>query len=316
MSDQALSQGNTFKRILVGADEDGRSNAGVEVALDLVRRFDARCELVHAVRVPPSLWPKMDAVRLAALNAETLTGAWRGQRARLGAFLESLGGNPHDADDLLQVLPGSPAAVILQRITDWQADLVVLGPHRRRGLIDFGSTARAVLAETRVPIWVQPCPVRQIEAILAPVDQSDDSLVALECAASLAAAFGATLKIVHCFVPPDFAYPASVDSPIPSPAYVVDEIRSSARLEFDRHIDARSLEAKHAGLEYERLFVEGADPADRILALADQADLIVMATHGRTGLSAAVLGNVTYSVLKASEIPVLAIRSRERDWQV
>ncbi|MDP6956930.1 MAG: universal stress protein, partial [Planctomycetota bacterium] len=229
MSDKDENQGAAFRRILVGADEDGRSNAGLDVALDLAERFDARCELVHAVQVPPSLWPKMDAVRLAALNAETLTSAWRGQRSRLGVFLESLGRDPHEADDLLQVLPGSPAGVILQRIADWRADLVVLGPHRRRGFIDFGSTARAILAETRVPVWVQPGPVRKIKTILAPVDQSHDSLVALDRAAGLAAAFGAKLKIMHCFVPPDFAYPASVDSPIPSPAYVVDEIRASTR---------------------------------------------------------------------------------------
>ncbi|MDP6520979.1 MAG: universal stress protein, partial [Planctomycetota bacterium] len=62
-------------------------------------------------------------------------------------------------------------------------------------------------------------------------------------------------------------------------------------------------------LEVDNLFLEGADPADQILALEDQADLIVMSTHGRTGLSAAVLGNVTYSVLKSAEVPVLAIRS-------
>jgi hypothetical protein len=53
------------------------------------------------------------------------------------------------------------------------ADLIVLGALRRRPAIDFGSTARAVLAKATCPVWVQPGPVGTIRRILVPVDLSD-----------------------------------------------------------------------------------------------------------------------------------------------
>ena len=59
--------------------------------------------------------------------------------------------------------------------------------------------------------------------------------------------------------------------------------------------------------------VDGA-PAEVVLGLQDEYDLIAMGSHGRTGLSAAVLGNVAYSILKQSRVPVLAIRHPERSW--
>jgi nucleotide-binding universal stress UspA family protein len=51
-----------------------------------------------------------------------------------------------------------------------------------------------------------------------------------------------------------------------------------------------------------------------ILEKQGGVDLIAMGTHGRTGISAAVLGNVAYGVLKAADVPVLAIRHAQRKW--
>ena len=67
------------------------------------------------------------------------------------------------------------------------------------------------------------------------------------------------------------------------------------------------------GVEHEFSFFEGS-PADVILEHQDDFDLIAMGSHGRTGLSAVVLGNVAYAVLKQAEKPVLAIRHPKRAW--
>ena len=43
-------------------------------------------------------------------------------------------------------------------------------------------------------------------------------------------------------------------------------------------------------------------------------EMIVMGTHGRTGLARVVLGNVAYGVLRSADVPVLAMRHPEREW--
>jgi len=51
-----------------------------------------------------------------------------------------------------------------------------------------------------------------------------------------------------------------------------------------------------------------------ILQSSTKANLIVMGTHGRTGLARAVLGNVAYSILSKAEIPVLTVPLPRREW--
>ena len=54
--------------------------------------------------------------------------------------------------------------------------------------------------------------------------------------------------------------------------------------------------------------------ADRVHALEQDCDLVVMGTHGLTGLSAALIGSVTYSVLKHTNRPVLVVREPQREF--
>ena len=63
-------------------------------------------------------------------------------------------------------------------------------------------------------------------------------------------------------------------------------------------------------MEWTSRFAEGRS-VPTILESQDSIDLIVMGSHGRTGLNAAVLGNTAYSVLRKAEVPVLAIRRPE-----
>ena len=67
------------------------------------------------------------------------------------------------------------------------------------------------------------------------------------------------------------------------------------------------------GVEHSIEFVED-HPVHRVLAEQDSVDLVVMGSHGRTGLSAALLGNVAYSVIRDGHVPVVALRDPEREW--
>ena len=100
---------------------------------------------------------------------------------------------------------------------------------------------------------------------------------------------------------------------ISGPSYVIDEVRDAARQGFEQTMAEQSFE----GLEPDLVFVEGR-PVEAILGqVADGGhDLVVLGSHGRTGLSSVVLGNVAYGVMREASVPTLALRHPGRDWLV
>ena len=148
-----MAESNPFERILVGLDDEGRARPAAECAVALAELFGARVELLHAVPVPPPLWPGVDTEKLASLHASTLVRAREVCRRQLEAVVAGESGSGAGAGPVLEVLPGHPAKVMVERAESFGADLIVLGPHARRGLIDFGGVSRAVLAQARVPVW-------------------------------------------------------------------------------------------------------------------------------------------------------------------
>ena len=143
--------------------------------------------------------------------------------------------------------------------------------------------------------------------ILVPTDGSGFSNRAVATAARLAQSLNARLLVLH------------VRSPIDSPHHVeggalsklggkvvMQEIEDEER----KLLDAALEIAATGGVIAEKAFVAGYSPYDAIIRIAreQQCDLIVMASHGRRGLSALVIGSETHKVLVHSKIPVLVCR--------
>ena len=302
--------GTGVERILVGLDAEGLADEAVLAGIELSRRLQAKLELVHAVGTRTLDWEIVEDPRSAASNAGVLTTAWRAMEAHVRGILERRGCDGSQAAELIRVLPGSPAKVLLERARDLDADLIVLGAHKKRGVIDFGSTIRAVLARAPKAVWVQPRPWQGIRSVLVPVDLSDESLLALSQACALARAFDAGVRAVHCFQGPTYVVSAWPEYPdFAGAAYSYEEVRAATRAAFDQALAAFDWQ----GSAHEAEFVDG-DAVERILELSRGADLIAMGTHGRTGLSSVLLGNVAYAVLRRSEKPVLALRHPERSF--
>lgn len=89
-----------------------------------------------------------------------------------------------------------------------------------------------------------------------------------------------------------------------------DRLRKQAREEGARYLEQACAAAEAAGVECERVLLENDSPWKGIVNTArrKRADLIMMAAHGRKGLSALVLGSETNKVLVNSKIPVLVYR--------
>lgn len=139
------------------------------------------------------------------------------------------------------------------------------------------------------------------KTILVPTDFSACAQEAVDYALKLAARLQANVCIVHAYLMPvagwegAWAFPADVISQL--------EADSRAKLESTLNKARETLPATTA------TFYNG-DPREGVPKLAADlhADLIVMGTHGRKGLSRALLGSVTESVLRRSPCAVLAVR--------
>jgi nucleotide-binding universal stress UspA family protein len=136
----------------------------------------------------------------------------------------------------------------------------------------------------------------EIRHILAPTNFSAPAHQAVTAACELARTFGAKLSLLHVIEVPVYA----IEVALPR-----ENLERDARRELARLLPA----ADAAHVEVTRLVNMGV-PYQKIMetATAEQVDLIVMATHGRTGLSHLVLGSVAERVVRLAPCPVLTLR--------
>jgi universal stress protein A len=144
-----------------------------------------------------------------------------------------------------------------------------------------------------------------IQKILCPTDFSDPSLKALKVAGELAGHFSAELIIVHVVPPvPAMAVESISTSDFDVPGYQ-REVELSARKGLHSYVS----EYMESGLTVHGLILTG-DAATNIVHCAEHenADLIVISTHGRTGLKRLMFGSVAEKVVRLATHPVLTIR--------
>lgn len=139
--------------------------------------------------------------------------------------------------------------------------------------------------------------------ILVPVDFSPGSEHALAYATELAKRLDATVHVVHAIGIPTLGAP---ELGLAFTAATIDKLVADSKAALDR-ITASHRNSARVG----KVLVRTGDARDMILQVAEElgADLVVMGTHGRRGLSRALLGSVAETVVRTSPIPVLTIRS-------
>jgi universal stress protein A len=143
--------------------------------------------------------------------------------------------------------------------------------------------------------------------ILSPVDFHENSLVALECAAQFARQYDATIYLLHVIPTDELHLHREVYRPAEGGGA---DVRWAEKVATEKlHELAR--ERLSGGVRHEILTRVG-DAAKSILETADEvgAELIVMATHGRTGLSHFFLGSVAERVVREASCPVLTVRRK------
>jgi len=147
-----------------------------------------------------------------------------------------------------------------------------------------------------------------ITRILCPVDFSECSRHALEQAVALGRECRTPVIALHAFAVAPVTDRIIVGAPLVlEPARASSEMRDALRTELARFVDSVD-----AGGAVVQLDISEGDPIDAIIrdGLATNTDLIVMGTHGRSGMDRLMLGSVAESVLRKAPCPVLTVPPR------
>lgn len=149
-----------------------------------------------------------------------------------------------------------------------------------------------------------------IRTILLPTDFSECASFALSYATSLARQFEARIICVHVIEPvvPAVGY-TGITEPLPV-ADISEQLEDSA----ERELPKVAEQEECAGLDIEEVIVHG-DSASEIVRVAKErgVDLIVIASHGRTGLGRILFGSTAESVVRHAPCPVLVVKKNESD---
>lgn len=286
-----------LRHLLVPLDGSNEAESALAVAAPVARRTGAFVTLLHVL--------EPEAAR-STLIRERDVQAYLAQVVR---WLEAAGVS---AARLIRDASPSVAATIALVAAEMGVDLMVLssrGAGKAHGM-ELGRLAREALVSGTVPLLLvrpfaegreHPFTCRRL---LTPLDGSERAEAALPAAHMLAEAFGAAMLLVWILPAPTAGRPQAVEPRTAAPAGSDDE--QFAR----RYLDITAAGLRWGGVAVTTLVARG-EPVRAILegAQAWQADLIVLATHGRTGDPATWAGSVASRLVDQSPRPVLLVRS-------
>jgi nucleotide-binding universal stress UspA family protein len=288
--------GTGFSRILAAIDETPPSSAAVDLAIGLARRFGSELAICTAI----------DAQVIADLNEIV--------RDQARALLEDASAKARAAGVRVETeeIAGT-ASTVADFAREKGADLIVLGTHGRHGIarMVLGSTAAGVIAATRIPALVTKAPLaegaatRPFAHVLVAVDDSDPSDAAVAAAIDLAARDRA--RVTFCSVVESNALAIRAVEIGYDPNDAIAEGRAHAQ----GLVDAALAAARARGVEARGEIAAG-NPAQALLdvARAENADLVVVGSHGRRGLQRLFVGSVAEGVARDSDVPVLVVRAK------
>ncbi len=280
----------------------------------------SQCALKQAARI--ALWNEAKLLVLHVVDTSIvnrLQEFWSAKRALLESKatydklrdsaltrLVDLIGTPKSAAVQLDAATGSPFVELLRRVRDASADLLVLGsngasdPSKGAGVL----ATKCVRKAAAKVLLVRADHSEPFKKVVACIDFSETSHRVIEQAIRVAQQDEASLCLLHVFSPP---WKGANYGPKPS---AEDEQHHSDSLNERMQAALGPFEREIHALQVETKVVENARESDGIVQFLDgsEADLVVVGTRGRTGISAILLGTVAEHIVRESPCSVLAVK--------
>lgn len=290
-----------FKKLLCPIDFSPGSQHALRVAARMTREASAELLVVHVWDLPAAAFagehPLPDD-----LIQRTIDDARKG----LAASTQDVAalGVPRASSRLLQGVPWDQITRAAR--DDAAVDLIVMGTHGRSGVarVLLGSVAEQVIRHASCSVLAarEPGGLLPFRNVLCPIDFSEDSKRAVERAAELVAPGGAGITLLHVIEP------AITFSGLPLSENQLQQVDRRATHELAGWGSALSSKATVPVNTDIRIGRPGAQILDALEA-DPTFDLVIMGSHGRTGIPRVLLGSVAEKVLRHAACPVLIVRS-------
>jgi nucleotide-binding universal stress UspA family protein len=290
-----------IRQILCATDLSPASEPAWDEAQALALACGAELLLFHVVA--PGGYPAEGLVP-PRLHRELVDSVHREAHEGMGRLLE------HVAEPFLKVRSriqeGSPAAAILDVAREEQADLIVVGTHSRTGLerVALGSVADRVIRQAACPVvtvraGASPIPPA-IRRIAYATDFSATARAAWPWVVTLADATGAMVDLMHVTLQPV----PDRDLPLETLDRMARLLHEEGQARAEQFLEASAFPRDRVTIRVGRGVV-----GDEIVhwARARAADLIVLGTHGRSGLARWMLGSVALHTVQAAPCPVFTV---------
>ena len=298
-----------IERILVPLDGSSTAERALPHAGALARLFRAR---LYLARVPETMVvPVMSGAIWVTEEIET-----RQATEQAEAYLADLKSRSDlDGVTVETLTPPHPVAGgLLEAIAEIDAHLVVMTSHGYSGFkrFVFGSVADKLVAAAPASVYLvrepeTPPGLPEYRRVLVPLDGSAPSESALPTAASLARASGASLILTQIPTVPGYV------TSIPETAGWIPRYLREQATEATTYLQAQAERLASGGLsvDVDVEVITAGSVADGILSAAQEhdADVILMSTHGRSGLGRWFFGSVADQVIRAAQRPVWLVRA-------
>jgi nucleotide-binding universal stress UspA family protein len=296
-----------FTRLLIPLDGSTTAEQIVPYARTLAR----------GLKIPVELLAVVDVVRLltSVEKARNLDGLIDEEVRRGEAYLEGVAKRFAGSRVKRTVAQGRAADVIIEKATAHKTILIAMTTHGRSGLGRWllGSVAEKVLRGTANPLLlVKATPQAKAEgeatlkSVVVPLDGSQLAESVLPIVTKLAKKLSLEMFLFRAYSNP---YSPFISGGGPY-AVNVAELMASVREEARSYLEEKMAELSKQGIEEISYLLQEGVAADEIVSLGSHTpeSLIVMCSHGRSGVKRWVLGSVTETVVRHSSGPVLVIR--------
>ncbi|MEJ2103729.1 MAG: universal stress protein [Ignavibacteriaceae bacterium] len=301
-----------LQKILFPTDFSKCSEQALAHAVFLAEKYEAEIYVLHVITIfedqPSIVSNEIAETKEMVKKLEDVA------EKQLNKILDS-----HSSNDIkitTEIKRGlSAAPAILEYASENKIDLIIMGTHGRRGLghLLLGSAAEEVVRLAPCPLFTirelkDPKPVMHVNNILVPIDFSNYSEKALAYASEIAQSYNAQLQVLHIIeetMHPAFSVTgkSSIFDLVPD---IKDESRKRAEKMLSNFVSDRVKS---------KIFIQGGRAANDIIKFAKEnsTDLIVIATHGLTGLEHMLLGSVTEKVVRMAHCPVFTVKAFGKD---
>lgn len=301
------SAGTSCRTIMLATDFSATAKRALEWARSLAVERDAELLIVHALALTES------AIEFVELSGDIRWKLEESARQELKRIVTDLCENG-DLKARWHLGIGHPRDVILQQARDHDVDLLVLGTRGLRGVEHFlmGSIAETVAQRATMPVLsVHPSDrlhARPVRRILAATDFSSAADEAIDAGIAVlgSTAETAEIRLLHAYqIPYDLGSQGFYATAVNVQLY--ENVESQVQQRLDQ--SASRLHNKGFGVIAEKVTGFAADEIVEKAAEHD-VDLIIVGTHGRSGIAHLMLGSTAQKVIQRAPCPVLSVRTK------